>query len=89
MREQAVFSNLLQQRLELDRSDVHSNFFVACFDIELAVEGWIVIVSGIHEEAQEDDLRSSPLGDHEIKDLHFNLDRRTGLAKVIGTDFIL
>lgn len=46
-----------------------------------AVEGWIVNIFGIHEEATEEELseRLSDYGD--IKNLHLNLDWRTGHVK--------
>ncbi|KAG1452182.1 hypothetical protein G6F56_007887 [Rhizopus delemar] len=46
-----------------------------------SIEGWVIVVRGLHEETDEDSLHERFMEFGAVKTVHLNLDRQTGYVK--------
>ena len=89
-REQAGGGKKKKGRGHKDQSDMEERYAHAKFT-ELdpntgvgptpSVEGWVIFVTGVHEEAQEEDIHEPFAEFGDIKNIYLNLDRQTGFVK--------
>mgnify|MGYP001132483714 CR=1 FL=1 len=52
------------------------------FYIFVAVEGWVIFVTGLNEEVSEEDVEDKFTDFGKVREVRMNLDHRTGYVKV-------
>ncbi|KAG5438945.1 hypothetical protein PCANB_002275 [Pneumocystis canis] len=71
----------VSDQVEMEFDITESNGEAAWTQSGAPIEGWIILITGLHDETSEEDLQDKFSEYGEIKNLHLNLDRRTGYVK--------
>ena len=82
--ENNINNNTFDTYNEITYNDVQKCIFLYHYIILffIAVEGFVIFITGLHEEATEDDLTAHFSEFGTIQQCHLNLDRRNGFVKV-------